>query len=168
VSDLEGPHLHALMTSLVRYAHYLFNLQHNTTRTVMQQRTRLTTYKESATAATHEIERLRHENAILRSSARPPSEQDHELKEVYHCLGNAEHGWNHTRMLLDITQEEVETRTDGIIHLEHHMEVQDTELEERVEMIANLEQQLLELQVQMPPEPVDPEEIDAMSGIDED
>jgi predicted RNase H-like nuclease (RuvC/YqgF family) len=168
VSDLEGPHLHALMTSLVRYAHYLFNLQHNTTRTVMQQRTRLTTYKESATAATHEIERLRHENAILRSSARPPSEQDHELKEVYHCLGNAEHGWNHTRMLLDITQEEVETRTHGIIHLEHHMEVQDTELEERVEMIANLEQQLLELQVQMPPEPVDPEEIDAMSGIDED
>jgi hypothetical protein len=45
----------------------------------MQQRTRLTAYKESATAATHEIERLRHENAILRSGARPPSEQDREL-----------------------------------------------------------------------------------------
>jgi hypothetical protein len=26
-------------------------------------------------------------------------------------------------MLLDITREEVETRTHGIIHLEHHMEV---------------------------------------------
>jgi hypothetical protein len=35
-------------------------------------------------------------------------------------------------------------------------------------MIANLEQQLLELRVQAPPEPADPEEIDAMLGIDED
>jgi hypothetical protein len=43
-------------------------------------------------------------------------------------------------MLLDIPREEVETRTHGIIHLEHHMEVQDPKLEERVEMIANLEQ----------------------------
>jgi hypothetical protein len=43
-------------------------------------------------------------------------------------------------MLLDITHEEVETRTRGIIHLEHHMEVQDAELEERAQMIANLEQ----------------------------
>jgi hypothetical protein len=50
-------------------------------------------------------------------------------------------------MLLDITREEVETRTHGIIHIEHHVEVQDTELEERVETIANFEQQLLELQV---------------------
>jgi hypothetical protein len=129
---------------------------------------RLMSYKESATAATGEIERLRHDNAILRSSVCPPSEQDQELKEVYRRLGNAEHGWNHTRLLLDITWVEVETRTHGIIHLEHHVEVQDAELEERVEMIAILEQQLLELQGQAPPEPADPEEIDAMSGIDED
>jgi hypothetical protein len=155
------------MTSLARYVQYLFNLQHNTARISMQQRTHLTGYKESATAATHEIERLRHENDILCSGARPPSEQDCELKEVYRHLGNAEHGWNHTRMLLDITREEVESHNHGIIHLEHHVEVQDVELEERVEMTANLEQQLLELQVQAPPEPTDPEEIDAMSGIDE-
>jgi hypothetical protein len=71
-------------------------------------------------------------------------------------------------MLLDITREEVETRTHGIIHLEHHMEVQNAELDERVETIANLEQQLLELQVHAPPEPADLEEIDAMSSIDED
>jgi hypothetical protein len=97
-------------------------------------------YKESATAATGEIKRLRHENAILHSGVHPPSEQDRELKEVYCCLGNAEHGWNHTRLLLDITREEVETRTHGIIHLEHHVEVQDAKLEERAETIANLEQ----------------------------
>jgi hypothetical protein len=48
-------------------------------------------------------------------------------------------------MLLDITHEEVETHTHGIVHLEHHMEAQEAELEERVEMITNLEQQLLEL-----------------------
>jgi hypothetical protein len=46
----------------------------------MQQRTRLTAYKESATATTREIERLRHESAILCSGARPRSEQDRELQ----------------------------------------------------------------------------------------
>jgi hypothetical protein len=50
-------------------------------------------------------------------------------------------------MLLDITCEEVETRTHGIVHLEHHVEAQDIELEERAEMITNIKQQLLELQV---------------------
>jgi hypothetical protein len=124
---------------------YLFNLQHNTARIGMQQRTRLTVYKESATAATREIERVRHENVILRSSAHPPLEQDHELQEVYRRLSNTEHGWNHTRMILDITRELLETHTHRIIHLEHHVEVQDAELEERVETITNLEQQLLEL-----------------------
>jgi hypothetical protein len=71
-------------------------------------------------------------------------------------------------MLLDTTCEEVDIRTHGIVHLEHHVEAQDAKLEERAEMIANLEQQLLELQVQAPPEPANPEEIDAMSGVDED
>jgi hypothetical protein len=134
----------------------------------MQQCTCLTAYKESATATTREIERLRHENAILHSGAHPPSEQDCELKEVYRRSSNAEHGMYHTRMLLDITCEEVESRTHKIIHLEHHVEVQDAKLEERAEPIANLEQQLLGLQVQAPQEPADPKKIDAMSGINED
>jgi hypothetical protein len=71
-------------------------------------------------------------------------------------------------MLLEIAHEEVDIRTHGIVHLEHHMEAQDAELEERAMMIANLEQQLFELQVQAPPKPADPEEIDAMLGIDVD
>jgi hypothetical protein len=102
MSDLEGPHFHVGMTSLAWYVQYLFNLQHNTTKTGMQQRTRLTTYEESATTTAHKIERLRHENDILRSGAHPPSEQDHELQEVYRRLSDAEHGWNYTHMLLDI------------------------------------------------------------------
>jgi hypothetical protein len=93
---------------------------------------------------------------------------DHELQEVYRRLSDAEHGWNYTRMLLNIAHEEVDTRTHGIVHLENHVETQDAELEERAERIADLEQQLLELQGQAPPEPADPEDIDAMSGIDED
>jgi hypothetical protein len=40
----------------------------------MQQCTCLMAYKESATTAAHEIERLRHENVVLHSSARPPSD----------------------------------------------------------------------------------------------
>jgi hypothetical protein len=127
------------MTSLARYTQYLFNLQHNTARTGMQQRTRLTVYKESATATTREIERLRHENAILRSGARPPSEPDCELQEVYCHLSNAEHGWNHTCMLLNIAREEVDICTHRIVHLELHVEAQDAKVEERAEMISKLE-----------------------------
>jgi hypothetical protein len=70
-------------------------------------------------------------------------------------------------MLLDVAHEEVDIHTHGIIHLDH-VDKQDDELEERAEMITNLEQQLLEFQVQAPPEPADLEEIDAMSGVDED
>jgi hypothetical protein len=110
----------------------------------MQQRTRLTAYEEGATFTTCKIGRLRHVNAILHSGARPPSEQDRELEErtemiADHRLSDAEHGWNYTRMLLDITREEVETHTHGIVHLEHHVEAQDAELEERTEMITDLE-----------------------------
>jgi hypothetical protein len=81
---------------------------------------------------------------------------------------SAEHGWSYTRMLLDITHEEVDMRTHGIIHLENHVETWDAELDERAERIANLKQQLLEIQGQAPPEPTNPEEIDALLGNDED
>jgi hypothetical protein len=122
VSDLEGPHFHAGMTSLARYAQYLFSLQHNTTRTIMQQRMRLMAYEEHTAATSREFERLRHENVILCSAAHLPSEQDRELQVAYRQLGEAEQGWNHTHMLLDITREEVDTHTHGIIHLEHNVE----------------------------------------------
>jgi hypothetical protein len=47
----------------------LFNLQHNIARMARLQRTHLTAYEESSTTTAHEIERLRHENAILCSDA---------------------------------------------------------------------------------------------------
>jgi hypothetical protein len=48
------------------------------------------------------------------------------------------------------------------------VETQNVELEERAETIANLEQQLLQLNGTAPPALVDHEEIDATSDIDED
>jgi cellobiose phosphorylase len=122
----------------------------------MQQHTRLMAYEESATTTTRELERLRHEKAIQHSGARPPLEQDRELQDAYHRLSDAKHGWNYTRMLLDITREELDIRTHIIVPLEHHVETQDVELEERAEMIADLEQQLLELQEQAPPKAYQP------------
>jgi hypothetical protein len=65
MSILMGPHLNDGMTSLARYAQYLFNLQHNTARSSMEQCMHLSVYEESATATAREIERLRHENVIL-------------------------------------------------------------------------------------------------------
>jgi hypothetical protein len=152
--NLKAHRFHAKMTSLARYTQYLFNLQHNTFRMGMQQHTRLTAYEESAAATACEHERLRYENVMLCSGAHPPLEQDCELQDVYHRLSDAKNGWNYTHMLLDITCAEVET--------------QNAELEERVDMITDPEQQLLELHEQAPPEPADHEEINAMSGVDED
>jgi hypothetical protein len=85
----------------------------------MQQRLRLTGYEEHTAATSRELERLRHENDVLHSGARPPLEQDYKLQVAYCRFSEAEHGWNHTRMLLDITREELDTRTHGIIHLKH-------------------------------------------------
>jgi hypothetical protein len=41
---------------------------------------------------------------------------------------------------LDLTCEEVDTRTHAIVHLENAIETQEAKLEERVETIANLQQ----------------------------
>jgi hypothetical protein len=68
----------------------------------------------------------------------------------------------------------LDERTHAIIHLEHHVEQQDLDLEQRAAMIADLEQQLQVLQLQVPPAPVAPAapaapaEPDAESDVDEE
>jgi hypothetical protein len=74
MSDLEGPHFNAGMAVMTKYTQYLFNLQHNTTMTVMQQCMRLTTYDEHNITISHELEQLKHENALLRGGTLPPSD----------------------------------------------------------------------------------------------
>jgi chromosome segregation ATPase len=112
--------------------------------------------------------RLERENAILHRGICETTEIDLELQTVYHHLSEAEHSWNFTRQQVDLAREEVDTHNHANVHLENAIKKEDAELEERVEMIANLEQQLLELQEQAPPTPEDPDEIDVMSGVDED
>jgi hypothetical protein len=57
----------------------LFNLQHNTGRTVIQYRMHQIVYQDQDTAMSHEMERLWHENAILRRRTLLTSDQDREL-----------------------------------------------------------------------------------------
>jgi hypothetical protein len=52
----------------------------------------LTAYEEHTTATSRELESLRHENAVLHSGARPPSEEDCELQVAYRRLSEAKHG----------------------------------------------------------------------------
>jgi hypothetical protein len=59
----------------------------------------------------------------------------------------------------------LDERTHTIIHREHYVEQQDLELEERAAMIADLEQQLQVLQLQVSPAPAEP---NAESDIDEE
>jgi cell division protein FtsB len=95
VSDLEGSHFNAGIAAMAKYAQYLFNLQHSTARTVLQQRMRLTAYDEHNTSISRELEQLIHENALLHSGTLPPSDQDREWKVTYHRISEAEHGWNY-------------------------------------------------------------------------
>jgi hypothetical protein len=164
VSDPEGPHFHAGMAALAGYAQHLFNLQASTGRTVMRQ------HLHSSSLEQH-VEELRRANALLRSGAPPPSDQDRELQVAYRRLSEAEHGWHYCRQQLDAAREMLDDRTHAIIHLEHHVEQQDLDLEQRAATIADLEQQLQALQLQVPPAPAAPAapaEPDAESDVDEE
>jgi hypothetical protein len=80
---------------------------------------------------------------------------------MYRRLSEAEHGWHYFRQQLDVAREMLDEHMHAIIHLEHHVEQQDPELEERVAMIADLKHQL-----QVPP--AAPAELDAESDVDEE
>jgi hypothetical protein len=86
------------------------------------------------------VEELRRANTILRSGMPPPSDQDRELQVAYRRLSEAENGWHYFRQQLDAAREVLDERTHAIIHIKHHVEQQDLELEERATMIADLEQ----------------------------
>jgi hypothetical protein len=80
----------------------------------MQQGMHLTAYEEHTTATSHKLDRLRHENAILRSGAPPPLAQDRKLQVTYRRLSEAEHGWNYTRQLhMQISNDAKLNMTDG-------------------------------------------------------
>jgi hypothetical protein len=162
VSNPEGPHFHAGMAALAGYMQHMFNLQASMGRTIMRQ------HLHSSSLEQH-VEELRRANAILCSGTPPPSDQDCELQVMYRRLSEAEHGWHYFRQQLDAAHEMLDERTHAIIHLEHHVEQQDLELEQRAVTIADLEQQL-----HVPPAPAAPAapvasaEPDAESDVDEE
>jgi hypothetical protein len=59
----------------------------------------------------------------------------------------------------------LDEHTHAIIHLEHHVEQMDLELEERAAMIADLKHQLQVLPA--PAAPTAPAELDVESDVDE-
>jgi hypothetical protein len=68
------------------------------------------------------MERLERENALLRHGTRDSTEMDLELQVTYHRLSEAEHGMNSAWQQIDLTREEVNTRTYAIMHLENAIE----------------------------------------------
>jgi hypothetical protein len=106
---------------------------------------------------------LRHENATLCSGTLPPSGQDRELQDAYRCLSEAKHGWHYARQQLDAAHAMVDERTQAIIHMLHHVEQQDLDLEERATTITNQA-----LQLQVPPAPAAPDEPDAELDVNEE
>jgi hypothetical protein len=76
--------------------------------------------------------------------------------------------WHYIHQQLDTSHELVDERTHVIIHLEHANEQQDLKLEERAAVIASLKQQVLVLQLQVPPATAAPTvEPDAVLDVDE-
>jgi hypothetical protein len=59
---------------------------------------------------------------------------------MYRRLSKAEHAWHYIHQQLDASRELVDERTLALVHLEHANKQQDLELEERIVVIASLEQ----------------------------
>jgi hypothetical protein len=66
VSEPEGPHFHAGMAAMAEYAQYSFNLQHNTTTTVIQQCLCMAAYEERHITTSCELAQMKCENDLLR------------------------------------------------------------------------------------------------------
>jgi hypothetical protein len=139
VSDPKGPHYHTGMAAMAEYTQGLFNLQHSTDTTVVQQHLWMAACEESYTATSRELTQLKCENDLLRGGTTPPSEQDQVLKVAYRRLNDAEHAWHYIHQKLVTSREMVDERPHAIIHLEHSNEQQDFELAEGVAMITSLE-----------------------------
>jgi hypothetical protein len=73
ISDLKGPHFHAGLAAM-EYAQYLFDLQHTTARTVVQQCLGMAAYEERNITISHKLAQLKCENDLLRGGTIPPSD----------------------------------------------------------------------------------------------
>jgi hypothetical protein len=74
ISDLKGPHFHAGLAAMAEYAQYLFDLQHTTARTVVQQCLGMAAYEERNITISRKLAQLKCENDLLRGGTIPPSD----------------------------------------------------------------------------------------------
>jgi hypothetical protein len=95
ISDPEGPHFHIGLAAMAEYAQYSFDIQHTTTRSILQQCLCMAAYEECHIAISHELAQLKCENGLLHGGTIPPSDQDQELKVTYHHLSKVEHAWHY-------------------------------------------------------------------------
>jgi hypothetical protein len=77
--NLASPEFNAGWAQMAKYTQYLFNLQHNTGRIIIEQRVCLNAYMEHATHTSHELERMGHENRILRQGMLGATDKDLKL-----------------------------------------------------------------------------------------
>jgi hypothetical protein len=138
--ELTSPHFSIGWAQMTMYMRYLFNLQHNTGRIIIEQCTHLNAYAGQATLTSHTMVRLERDNAILCCGTRVSMEKDLELQVMYRHLCEAENDLNYAHQQIDLASEEVDTHTHAIMHLENAIEMWDNQFEERAEMFANLEQ----------------------------
>jgi hypothetical protein len=83
------------MAAMAEYAQGLFNLQHNTDTTVIQQLLCMAACEEHYVTTSRELAQLKCENDLHRGGTVPPSKQDRELKVAYCRISNAEHAWHY-------------------------------------------------------------------------
>jgi hypothetical protein len=140
--DHTSPNFSVGWEQMAKYMQYLFNLHHNRGRIIIEHHVHLNAFVEKTILTSCELERMGCENTILHHGTLESLVKDLELQVTYHHLSKAENELNFTHQYLDLTHEKMDTRTHAIMHLMNAIEMQDLELEERVEMIATLEQQL--------------------------
>jgi chromosome segregation ATPase len=109
---------------------------------------------------------LLQKNARLETRIR---ELNDELMRTYHSREFKTDNLDDTRTWLQHTQDELTTAHSYIHHLETELHERDEQLEARQAQAIDLQHEVEHLQELIPPEPKeDPEEIEGMSGADDD
>jgi hypothetical protein len=189
-SNFYRVHHHSGWAYMSHYAHYLFQLQHDTQCIVAEQRCRLVGYAKEVENLTQEISRMAQENGVVRQqvrdleshirdkdealliSLRRSSERDQEL--LRHCvlLRTAEEAakvksreFEEFQTVKDL---EIQNMQEELEELEEEVQDRGVTLANRDNMIDNLQAELHELQQHQAPAPVAPaEDADPTSDVDE-
>jgi hypothetical protein len=85
-----------------KYMQGLFNLQHNTGRTMIEPCACMDMYEWQSIWVSLALEKLGHNNGILHQGTFGKHEKDLDLQSLYCCPSEAERRMNHTHTRLDL------------------------------------------------------------------